>query len=100
MIKAVGHRVLVEPFEVETETKSGIKLVVNEDREFAAQEYGTIIDIGPDAWKDFGNGNRWAEVGDKIIYSRYGGKIVRDPNDARKFVILNDEDVLARFEEE
>lgn len=100
MIKAVGHRVLVKPDEIEKETAAGIILVQDEDRQFAAQEYGTIVDIGPDAWKDF-TGEPWAKVGDKIIYSRYGGKIVREPGETdinKKFVILNDEDVLARLE--
>lgn len=97
MIEVVGHRVLVEPFEVETKTESGIQLVVNEDREFAGQEYGTIVAIGPDAWKDFSDGTPWAMVGDQIIYSRYGGKIVKHPDGEKKFVVLNDEDVLAKI---
>jgi co-chaperonin GroES (HSP10) len=98
-IRAVGHRVLVKPFEVEKESKGGIVMVLDEDREFAAQEYGTIVDIGPDAWKDF-TGEPWANIGDNIIYSRYGGKIVREPNSHEKYVILNDEDVLARLEKD
>lgn len=92
---------LVKPFEVEKETDSGIVLVLDEAREFAAQEYGTIVDIGPDAWKDYGD-TPWAKVGDKIIYSRYGGKIVREPGETdinKKYVILNDEDVLAILED-
>lgn len=96
MIDPVGHRVLVKPFEVETVTESGIQIVLNEDREFAAQEYGTIVAVGPTAWKDFG-GEPWANVGDKVIYSKYGGKIVKMPNDPTKYVILNDEDVLAKL---
>ena len=97
-IAPVGHRVLVKPDEVETETESGIQLIVDENREFAAQEYGIIIAIGPDAWKDFSE-IPWAAVGDKIIYSRYGGKIIRDFKDDTKYVILNDEDVLAKVGE-
>lgn len=100
-IKAVGHRVLVKPFEIEKETSTGIVIVVDEKREFAAQEYGTVVDIGPDAWREF-PGEPWAKIGDKIIYSRYGGKIVREPGEEdinKKFVILNDEDVLAKLED-
>ena len=100
-IRAVGHRVLVKPFEVEKESKGGIIMVKDEDREFAAQEYGTVVDIGPNAWKSFDDGTPWANIGDQIIYSRYGGKIVREPgttdiND--RYVVLNDEDVLAILE--
>lgn len=96
-IRAVGHRVLVKPYEIKKESDGGIIIVQDEDREFAAQEYGTIVDVGPDAWKGF-EGEPWASVGDNIIYSRYGGKIVREPNSKDKYVILNDEDVLAILE--
>ena len=101
MIKAVGHRVLVKPFEIEKESKGGIVIVQDENREFVAQEYGTIVDIGPDAWRDF-PGEPWANIGDRIIYSRYGGKIVREPGETnanKRFVILNDEDILAKLED-
>lgn len=84
---------LIKPDEIETKTESGIELVLNEDRELAAQEYGTIIDIGPDAWYD--KPSKWAKVGDRIVYSRYGGKFVRYPGELEKYVVLNDEDVLA-----
>jgi len=94
MIEPVGHRVLVKPFDIERETASGIQLVLNEDRELAGQEYGTIVAVGPDAWKIF-DGGPWAKVGDKVIYSRYGGKFVKEPNTVQKYVILNDEDILA-----
>jgi len=96
MIKPVGHRVLVKPFDVETKTDFGIIIITDEAREFAAQEYGTIVEVGPDAWKDFGE-RPWAEVGDKVIYSKYGGKIVRAPKSNDKYVILNDEDILAKL---
>ena len=99
-IKAVGHRVLIKPFSIERETPTGIVIVQNEAREFAAQEYGTIVDIGPTAWADYGD-VPWAKVGDNVIYSKYGGKIVFEPGETdidKKFVIINDEDVLARLE--
>ena len=100
-ITALGHRVLIKPFDIEKETKSGIVIIQNDKRELAAQEYGTIVDIGPTAWKDFGN-IPWAQVGDKVVYSKYGGKIVFEPGELdvnKYFVILNDEDILAKLED-
>jgi co-chaperonin GroES (HSP10) len=99
MINVVGQRVLVEPFEIETAPESGIQLIVNEDRELAGQEYGELVGVGPDAWKDFSGGKPWAKIGDKVIYSKYGGKFVKEPNCDKKYVVLNDEDILAILED-
>ena len=99
-IKALGHRVLIKPDDIETQTAAGIVIVQNEAREFAAQEYGTIVDVGPTAWKDYGE-IPWAAVGERVIFSKYGGKIVYEPGETdinKKFVIVNDVDVLAKLE--
>ena len=100
-IRAVGHRVLVKPDDIEVKTEAGLFIVQDERREFVAQEYGTIVDIGPSAWLDF-PGGPWASIGDRVIYSRYGGKLVREPGvtDIKdNYVILNDEDILAKLVE-
>lgn len=95
--RVVGHRVLVKPEEVETISSGGIHLVVDEVRERAAQQVGTIIKIGPMSWKAFDrndpNWAPWAKVGDKVIYTKYGGKFITDPDTQEKYVVLNDEDI-------
>ena len=99
-IRALGHRVLIKPDDIETQTAAGIVIVQNEAREFAAQEYGTIIDVGPTAWADYGN-EPWACIGERVIYSKCGGKSVFEPGETdinKKLVIVNDIDVLARLE--
>jgi co-chaperonin GroES (HSP10) len=98
MIIPTGYRILVKPDDIEKVTKGGIVLVTDEKLERAAQHVGTIVAIGKQAWKAFSkkyDGAPWASVGDRIIYSKYAGKYVKDPETQEQFVILNDEDVVA-----
>jgi co-chaperonin GroES (HSP10) len=98
MIIPTGYRVLVKPDDIEKVTKGGIVLVTDEKLERAAQHVGTVVSVGRQAWKAFSknyDGDAWANVGDRIIYSKYAGKYVKDPETKEQFVILNDEDVVA-----
>lgn len=95
--RVVGHRVLVKPDEVEHVSAGGIHLVLDEVQARASQQVGTIIKVGPMSWRAFDrndpNWQPWAKVGDKVIYTKYGGKFVTDPDTKEKYVVLNDEDI-------
>jgi co-chaperonin GroES (HSP10) len=101
-IKPVIHRILVKPDVLEEvdETykkakQAGIVLDFNErDREQAAVDTGVVVDFGPTVFQDFHTGNP-LNVGTRIVYARYGGKAVTDPETRVKYVLLNDEDVIA-----
>jgi len=97
-----GYRVLIKPEPIEKETESGIVIVrENEKLEEAKREYGVVAFIGEGCWRDnngrwIGNAGPWCQVGDKVIYSKYGGKFVTDPDDPdQKYVVVNDQDILA-----
>jgi co-chaperonin GroES (HSP10) len=103
-LKAVGHRVMVKPDPVEKVTDTGIILSVNEKMEAAASQKGTVIGIGPMAWKNevYGFGlpgwEPWCKVGDRVFFARYAGKFINtsdDPKNSERVVVLNDEDVQA-----
>lgn len=99
MIKVVGHRVLVKPASVEKTTASGIIIAdTTHEKNQRDQQKGTVIQIGPNAWKAFDDGSPWAAVGDLVLFSRYGGKIVKDGNE--EFRILEDEDIVAIISDE
>ena len=99
MIKVVGHRVLVKPLPTEKKTESGIIIPdATNERNQRDQQKGTVIQIGPNAWKAFDDGSPWAAVGDLVLFSRYGGKIVKDGAD--EFRILEDSDIVAIISEE
>lgn len=97
MIEPAGHRVLVKPDPIEEKTESGIiiQTAATKGREEQAQTFGTIVAVGPNAWKGFDDGVPWAAVGDHVSYAKYGGFIIRDPETREEFRLLNDEDICA-----
>lgn len=106
-VKAVGHRVIVRQDPVETKTKSGIVLHVDEKRERAAAQKGTVIDVGPMAWQNemiFGkNSQPWCKTGDRVFFARYAGKQLNRAADGEEedfITVLNDEDIQALITEE
>lgn len=100
-IKAVGHRVIIKADPVEEVTKGGIVLSVDTKRESAAAQKGTVVGIGPTAWKNelYGYGTTswepWCNVGDRVYFARYSGKLIRDIRKGQEtiYFIINDEDV-------
>ena len=90
-IKPLEDRILVEPLEAEQTTKSG--LVIPDTAKEKPQE-GEVLAVGPGRIDD--NGNRVPldiSVGDKVIYSKYGGTEVKLSGD--EYLILSARDVLA-----
>lgn len=104
MIKPTGHKILVKPDPVEETTESGIVVSVGQGKrlEEAGQQLGTLVDAGPQAWKAFSKdftGEPWASIGDRVLFSKYAGLHVEDPEDGNKYIILNDEDLVAIIKE-
>lgn len=107
MIRPCGHRLVVKPYkydEVDEVSKKHLdflkqlKVVGTETRNDASVDKGFVLAIGPSAWKDFG-GDPWCKVGDEIIFAKFAGKIVKDPDTSEDVFILNDEDVVAVVKE-
>ena len=99
MLEALGPRVIVLPDPVEEISKGGIFLALDERKEKAGTSTGTIVGIGPSAWLDPAlGGEPWCEIGDRIVYAKYSGKFVTDPDDEKEYVVINDDAVQARIE--
>lgn len=97
-----GHRVLIKKKVVETTTKSGL-IVVTEDKKESLQvagQYGYVVALGPNAYKDFSDGTPWCKVGDLVYLTKYSGEWKKDEETDEYLQIINDEDVLAVVEEE
>ena len=92
-IKLLLHHVLVKLDEPETKTASGIILAVDEQKERKAVEYGTVIQVGPTAFVDYGREPNILSIGDYISLNRYSGKTITD-SDGTEYVIVNDQDIL------
>ena len=90
-IKPLEDRIVVRPLEAEQTTASG--LVIPDTAKEKPQE-GEVIAVGPGRVDD--NGNRVpvdVAVGDKVIYSKYGGTEVKFAG--TEYLILSARDVLA-----
>lgn len=98
-LKVCGHRVMIKPQELKKKTESGIIIEYgeNEKLEKAGMARGTVVQVGPDAWKTmYINGYQpepWAKVGDEIIHAKYVGFEVVD-KDGTTYRVIHDEDVV------
>jgi co-chaperonin GroES (HSP10) len=106
-IKPILHRILVEQDSLEEKDEvfqrakaAGITIAGKEaEREQAAIDSGKVVDIGPTAFKDFGVSESPVKIGDLVVFAKYGGKAIVDPTTKKKFIALNDEDVIAVLSE-
>ncbi len=104
MIIPLGHRLLVKPDKIEEVDRvyaaakaAGLEIPeLSKRQEQNAIDKGEVISIGSTAFNDFG-GTPWCAVGDKVVYARYGGKLLTDPETGNDFILLNDEDILAKI---
>ncbi|WP_407341447.1 co-chaperone GroES [Pengzhenrongella phosphoraccumulans] len=90
-IKPLEDRIVVKTLEAEQTTASG--LVIPDSAKEKPQE-GEVLAVGPGRVDD--NGVRVpmdVAVGDKVIYSKYGGTEVK--YDGEEYLILSARDILA-----
>ena len=92
-IQPLEDRIVVRPVEAEQTTASG--LVIPDTAKEKPQQ-GEVVAVGPGRIDD--NGNRVpmdVSVGDRVIYSKYGGTEVN--LDGEDYLILSTRDVLAKM---
>jgi len=91
-IKPLEDRILVQTLDAEQTTASG--LVIPDTAKEKPQE-GEVIAVGPGRWNEDGDERIPLDisVGDKVIYSKYGGTEVKYAGE--EYLILSARDVLA-----
>jgi chaperonin GroES len=91
-IKPLEDRIVVKPLDAEQTTASG--LVIPDTAKEKPQE-GEVVAVGPGRFNEDGDERIPMDisVGDKVIYSKYGGTEVKYSGD--EFLILSARDVLA-----
>jgi chaperonin GroES len=89
-IRPLGDRVLVRPLEKEEITKGGILLP--ESAKEKPQE-GEIVAVGSGKWVEGKLVPLDVKVGDKVIYSKYGGDELKI--DGVEHKIMREDDILA-----
>jgi chaperonin GroES len=89
-IKPLEDRILVKALEAEQTTASG--LVIPDTAKEKPQE-GEVLAVGPGRFEDGQRLPLDIQIGDKVIYSKYGGTEVK--YDGQEYLILSARDVLA-----
>ena len=91
-IRPLDDRIVVKPEEAEETTAGGIVLP---DSAKEKPQRGTVLAVGPGRLLDSGNrGTLSVEVGDVVIYGKYGGNEVEV--DGEEVKILRESDILAK----
>ncbi len=91
-VQPLADRLVVKPMQKEEVTKGGIILP---DTAKEKPQEGEIVAVGPGRITD--DGKRIAmdlKVGDRVIYSKYGGSEIKI--DDVEYIILRESDILAK----
>ena len=92
-IKPLEDRIVVQAVEAETTTASGI--VIPDTAKEKPQE-GIVLAVGPGRFEDGARVPLDVKVGDKVLYSKYGGTEVK--YNGEEHLVLSARDVLAVIE--
>jgi chaperonin GroES len=91
-VRPLDDRVVVEPIEAEETTAGGIVLP---DAAKEKPQRGTVVAVGPGRLLENGSrGDLSVQVGDQVIYGKYGGSEIEVDGDDVK--ILREGDILAK----
>ena len=89
-LKPLEDRVVVKPGDEQETTVSGI--VIPDTAKEKPQE-GEVVAVGPGRFEDGKRVPMDVKVGDKVIYSKYGGTEVKI--EGEEYLVLSARDVLA-----
>jgi chaperonin GroES len=91
-LQPLADRLVVKPIQKEEMTKGGIFIP---DTAKEKPQEGEVIAIGPGRMTDDGKRNVMdLKVGDRVIYSKYGGSEIKI--DDVEMIILRESDILAK----
>jgi chaperonin GroES len=90
-LEPLEDRIVVKPSEEETTTVSGI--VIPDTAKEKPQE-GDVVAVGPGKFEEGQRTPMDVAVGDKVIYSKYGGTEVKV--EGEEYLVLSARDVLAK----
>lgn len=98
MLIPVGNKVLIKIGKIEDKIGEIYLAPTLSDKEQLAKTRGTVIALGPLAYKEFGEGEPWVQVGDEVYFNKYGGlqhKEEQENGDIIDYRILMDQDIVA-----
>lgn len=87
-----GRAVLVKPYE--PEIKKGLIAIPDnvQERNQMVEQRAVVIEVGPEAWVD--ERQPRAEVGDKVLISKFAGHMAIGPADGERYRFINERDIF------
>ena len=92
-LKPLEDRIVVQPVDAEETTASG--LVIPDTAKEKPQE-GIVLAVGPGRFEDGARVPLDVSIGDRVLYSKYGGTEVK--HGGEEYLVLSARDVLAIIE--
>jgi len=93
-LKPLGDRLIVRAIEEEQTTASGLVLP---DTAKEKPQMGKVVAVGDGKLDD--DGKRIpldVKTDDQVLYSKYGGTEIKDPDSGEDLLVLRESDVLAK----
>lgn len=94
--ETLGFRLVLKPF-IETMSKGGIAIARDERSQAINTDKGEVFLIGPACWDNLKKKPE-LKAGDKVMYAKWGAKMIQDPDTGEFYIICNDEDILVGYE--
>lgn len=94
MIKPLLDRVVLKAVESEETTKSGIVLAQNSKEKSQIAE---VVAVGPGGMIDGKETTMQLVVGDKVVYSKYAGTVIKYNDE--EYIIVKQDEILAVVED-
>jgi chaperonin GroES len=92
-LQPLEDRIVVRPVEEEVQTSAG-GIIIPDTAKEKPQE-GEVVAVGPGRFEDGERVPTDVAVGDRVIYSKYGGTEVKV--EGQEYLILTARDVLAKI---
>jgi len=93
-LRPLHDRVVVERFEQETQTASGILIPGNTNEK---PDQGEVLAVGPGKKSDKGDFIALnVKVGDRVLFGKYSGQTVKV--DGKELLVMREEDLFAVIE--
>lgn len=98
----LGYNLLVRPTPPPADKGVIVRIEKTKDADERAATTGTILAIGNLAWADFPDNDKWAKVGDVVIFKAHTGMRVKNNEDDEKkedgekyLLLMRDVDIAA-----
>lgn len=88
----LGFAVLIKPYQPERKESLIVIPDAVSDKSMLLEDRAVVIEVGPAAWP---NEPKRAKPGDKVLVSKYAGRMAVGTADGQQYRFVNDQDIFA-----